>query len=124
MSRGGESDGEVSSGSSELAAAAASEAQSGVAPPGLSQSGAATACVLETDVRSPGHRQRDGCRDAPPGLCRAEKTAELSSARRPQGKVAAKLRWRNDTFYDDYLHRGAVEPGEFGVMVDVPYGPC
>ena len=65
MSRGGESDGEVSSGSRELAAAAASEAQSGVAPPGLSQSGAATACVLETDVRSPGLRQRDGCRDAP-----------------------------------------------------------
>ena len=47
LSRGGESDGEVSSGSREIAAAAASKAQSGVAPPGQSQSGAAVAGVLE-----------------------------------------------------------------------------
>ena len=34
------------------------------------------------------------------------------------GKV--RVRMQTDTFYDDYLHRGAAEPGPFGALVDTP----
>ena len=33
---------------------------------------------------------------------------------------ARKVRWRNDTFYDDYLHRGDFEAGEFHMMMETP----
>ena len=34
--------------------------------------------------------------------------------------VKAKVRLTNDTFYDDYLHRGALEPGIAGMLVETP----
>ena len=34
--------------------------------------------------------------------------------------ITVSVRRKNDTFYDDYLHRGQTEPGIHGYLVDTP----
>ena len=54
----------------------------------------------------------------PPAASHGSLTISKQGQDPPAG--GSKVRLRNDTFYDDYLHRGDVEEGEFAVLFDTP----
>ena len=56
--------------------------------------------------------------DEPP----ATSNGSVAISRKDQNPSAKgpKVRLRNDTFYDDYLHRGDVEEGEYYALLDTP----
>ena len=58
----------------------------------------------------------------PVDACTAQAEFEGGAAVQPERATSGKVRLRlqTDTFYDDYLHRGATEPGLYGCLVDTP----
>ena len=79
----------------------------------------------ESAVNNVETRPPDGGLDPPavgsPNLPSAPLLGEGATDAPPKAvPFKAKLRFRNDTFYDDYLHRGEREPGPAGMLVDTP----
>ncbi len=57
------------------------------------------------------------------GIAHAVPEATAPAAHAAKGSEIAhkvRLRMRNETFYDDYLHRGCFEISEYGLLVDTP----
>ena len=69
-------------------------------------------CMHFLNTRDFGKLQGDdGCANESQNL----KTCRVAGKRQPLG-----LRMRNDSFYDDYLHRGDMEPAGNGQLVETP----
>ncbi len=77
----------------------------------------------DISLHSAADDQEDGASDAGGGLhnrsCDDQKQCGSGEAS-VQGKVPFKIRHKSNTFYDDYLHRGAHEVGPNGEQLQTP----